>query len=363
MEKKAMNRREFLRTTALVGAGLIAAQHMSTGAGLVRATASAQEKKVVSFWHIYAEDPRNKGIAAVVAAFEKANPDIRVEPNTVFHQDAKVVFPNVLKTSAPPDVIQLRTTSLARISIDAGLVTDITDLYQQKDYAKRFGPLGDSADWKGKKWSIPFNLDQFPGVWYYPDVFDKMGLKPAETFDELETILAEFKKKDIPAIWIGNRDRWHAPYMVEYLILRLGGVKTWKGLADGSAHWTDPEVVAAFEKFADWLNKGYFFPDMNAYDHMDIYPYWTTDKIGMCGPCGPWAYENSKLAGREPDYFPFPVLKKGDPVVGIVNPRKPSCCSTSWAAKKPSKSSWTSPTSPWLMSMWMLPNSRIPSRR
>ena len=218
MAKKAMNRRQFLRTGALVGAGLVAAQagaamaaSAQPKAGPTGPTLLFQRRKVVSFWHIYTEDPRNKGIADVIAAFEKAYPDVQVEPNAVFHQDAKVVFPNVLKTSAPPDVIQLRTTSLARISIDAGLVMEITDVYKEKGYDKRFGPLGDSADWKGKKWSVPFNLDQFPGVWYFKDVFDKMGLKPPETLDEFETVLAEFKKNNVAAIWIGNRDRWHAP--------------------------------------------------------------------------------------------------------------------------------------------------------
>ncbi|GEM_PF-5672278 len=327
MKTKVLSRRRFLRTAALVGGSLavtnlVPAQVSAAAKNQFTSSypaVSAQEKKLVSFWHIYTEEPRNKGVEAVISAFEKAYPEIKVEANAVFHQDAKVVFPNVIKTSRPPDVIQLRTTSLARISIDAGLVMDITEMYEEKGYDKRFGPLGDTADWKGRKWSIPFNLDQFPGVWYFKDVFEKMGLKPPTTLDELEVILAEFKKNNISAIWIGNRDRWHAPYMVEYLILRLGGVKTWKGLADGSAHWTDPEVVAAFEKFADWLNKGYFYPDMNAYDITDLYPYWTSDQIGMCGPCGPWAFENAKLAGRDADYFPFPVLKEGDPVVGIVN--------------------------------------------
>ena len=326
MKTEALSRRRFLRTAAFVSASLAATGIVPTQASAAEnhprsafPTVLTQEKKLVSFWHIYTEEPRNKGIEAVIAAFEETYPDIKVEANAVFHQDAKVVFPNVIKTSRPPDVIQLRTTSLARISIDAGLVMDITELYMEKGYDKRFGPLGDTADWKGKKWSIPFNLDQFPGVWYFKDVFERMGLKPPKTLDEFEVILAEFKKNGIPAVWIGNRDRWHAPYMVEYLILRLGGVKTWKGLADGSAHWTDPEVVAAFEKFADWLNKGYFYPDMNAYDITDLYPYWTSDQIGMCGPCGPWAFENAKLAGRDADYFPFPVLKEGDPVVGIVN--------------------------------------------
>jgi ABC-type glycerol-3-phosphate transport system substrate-binding protein len=326
MKTKILSRRRFLRTAAFISASLAATGLVPTQGSAAEnyprsafPTVLTQEKKLVSFWHIYTEEPRNKGIEAVIAAFEEAYPDIKVEANAVFHQDAKVVFPNVIKTSRPPDVIQLRTTSLARISIDAGLVMDITELYMEKGYDKRFGPLGDAADWKGKKWSIPFNLDQFPGVWYFKDVFERMGLKPPKTLDEFEVILAEFKKNNIPAVWIGNRDRWHAPYMVEYLILRLGGVKTWKGLTDGSAHWTDPEVVAAFEKFADWLNKGYFYPDMNAYDITDLYPYWTSDQIGMCGPCGPWAFENAKPAGRDADYFPFPVLKEGDPVVGIVN--------------------------------------------
>ncbi len=327
MADKFLNRREFLRAAALTGAGLVAAQCVPPTPAVVKETVIVpgtpevvvKEVKTVTFWHIYTEDPRNKGIDAVVAAFQELYPDIRVEQNAVFHQDAKVVFPNVLKTSTPPDVIQLRTISLARISIDAGLAMDITDLWNEKDYDTRFGPLGNAGEWKGKKWSIPFNLDQFPGVWYFKDVFDQFGLKPPETLDEFEQVLAEFSGRGISAIWIGNRDRWHAPYMVEYLILRLGGVDVWKGLADGSAHWTDPEVVSAFEKFADWLNKGYFYPDMNAYDITDLYPYWTSDQIGMCGPCGPWAFENAKLAGRDADYFPFPVKNAGDPKVGVVN--------------------------------------------
>ncbi len=264
--------------------------------------------KEVSLWHIFSTiGDQEKAMKAVVAEFEKRNPGILVTNNEVQREDIKVLAPSAMRTSKAPDVVQYRVISDARVGYDAGLCMDLSDLWKQNNWEQEFGPLSANAKWKGKYWNIPWNIDSFPGYWYITEDWQKRGFKDPTDFTSLETILDTYKKDNVSPLVVANIEKWHMPYQIEYLILGIGGRKTWVGLTDGSVKWTDDLVRQSFAKAADWLKKGYFYPNMNAYKLEDIFPFWLSGK-GALIPGGAWVVTAAESQQKHSDYFRPPTL-------------------------------------------------------
>src|SRR5207253_10407826 len=114
-------------------AATAAAAFLSSSASAAPLQAPAyQAERTVSLWHIFSTlGKQEDAMKAVVANFEQTHSGIKVVANEVQREDIKVLAPAVMRTSRAPDVIQYRVISTARIGYDAGLVTDISDLWQQ----------------------------------------------------------------------------------------------------------------------------------------------------------------------------------------------------------------------------------------
>jgi len=197
--------------------------------------------------------------------------------------------------------------STARVGYEAGLVLDISDLWAANNWEQQFGSLSANGKWKGKYWNIPWNIDSFPGFWYLSDDWKTRGFTAPKSIDELEKLFAAYKSAGVAPLLVANIEKWHMPYLVEYTILGVGGHSTWVGLTTGSTKWTDPKVHAAFSRIADWLTKGYFYPNMNAYKIEEVFPFWLSGQAALI-PGGSWLIGVADKAGKETQYFQQPKL-------------------------------------------------------
>jgi ABC-type glycerol-3-phosphate transport system substrate-binding protein len=309
-ESATINRRQFVARLGAVGvSAAVGAALLSTPAGAAPLQAPTyQAQRSVSLWHIFSTlGAQEDAMKAVVTNFEQTHSGIKVDANEVQREDIKVLAPAVMRTSRAPDVIQYRVISTARIGYDAGLVTDISDLWQQNGWEQQFGTLSSNARWKGKYWNIPWNVDSFPGFWYLNDDWQQRGFTAPTNYDQLEQLLGAYKDAGLYPLLVANIEKWHLPYLVEYVILGLGGRQAWVGLTDGSGHWTDDAVRTSFRRVADWINKGYFYPNMNAYKIEEVFPFWLSGQAGMI-PGGSWLITVAESAGRATDYFQQPTV-------------------------------------------------------
>jgi ABC-type glycerol-3-phosphate transport system substrate-binding protein len=267
-------------------------------------------QREVSIWHINTGvgggDLRGNAFDAVMADFEKTHPGIKVIQNKVYHEDAKVIFPNVIKTSTPPDVIQLREYTIARPAYDAKLIKDITPLWEKNSWDTAFGAMTPSLLWRGKHYFIPQELGTFNGLLYTTDLKDKVNFQDPKTFSDFEALAEQLKGKGIAPIILANKEQWWAPIVFQCILEGITDPKTYDKLIVGDAHWTDDNVVAAFQQFKAWLDKGYFYPDMNAYATADAFPIWTNMQAAFMY-AGPWAGGVADAAKKVYDYFPWPT--------------------------------------------------------
>jgi len=153
--------------------GIAAAAALSlalTGCGGGPANESGPVTLTVSVWNL-ADAPE---FQALFEAFEKANPDVTIEPVEILAKDFSDKVTTMLSGGDSTDVITMKEiTDYARWST-RGQLADITDLVGSSDTSK-LGGL-DNYNLGGKYHAMPFRQD-FWVLYYNKTYFDKAGLK------------------------------------------------------------------------------------------------------------------------------------------------------------------------------------------
>jgi ABC-type glycerol-3-phosphate transport system substrate-binding protein len=141
--------------------------------------------------------------------------------------------------------------------VDAGLVADVSDLWKKYTDAGQYSPsLASAYTFDGKIYGIP-NLVAYWVVFYNKKVFTEQGLTPPTTWEELEAVAAALKGKDITPFGATVQGRWPAFIWFEEFLVRQNP-DFYNRLMNGEAKYTDPEAQAAFAKWKEWIDAGYF---------------------------------------------------------------------------------------------------------
>ncbi|MNI04538.1 Multiple sugar-binding protein precursor [compost metagenome] len=119
------------------------------------------------------------------------------------------------------------------------------------------------------------------GLYYSIPLFEKYGLKPPVTFEELEAASEVLKRNGITPFAMGSKSAWVPLMLLNSLMGRYAGPDIVKELPAGSKKWTDPEVIAAFAKYEEWVKKGYFTQGGLGLEYMDMLNQFVAGKAGM----------------------------------------------------------------------------------
>lgn len=147
---------------------------------------------------------------AKIAAFEAANPGIRIEHE--FQKDASNVIKVKLASGEMPDL----TTVVTQDFIDQGLYADLSD----SEFWERIVPSVKAlcTDLKtGKQFRIATNVTM-GGLFYNKQLFAELGLSDAQTWDHFIANLEAVKKArpDIDPFFLGGKDSWTLGHLIEF---------------------------------------------------------------------------------------------------------------------------------------------------
>ncbi|WP_060884523.1 extracellular solute-binding protein [Streptomyces caniscabiei] len=172
--------------TALALAGLTACAPQTSDNSSAKEDEKTGTLRVWLFQEV-SNEPKQKVVDKVVAAFEKAHDGAKVKveyiPVETRAQRIKAAFND---PESAPDVIEYGNTDTAGYVKDGGLA-DVTTEFNAWSDAKSSDPTAKtSVTVEGKVYGAPF----FVGVralYYRTDVFEELGLEPPKTLDELAT--------------------------------------------------------------------------------------------------------------------------------------------------------------------------------
>ncbi|MGW3131633.1 extracellular solute-binding protein [Streptomyces sp. NPDC001123] len=138
-------------------------------------------------------DPKQKVVDSVVAAFEKAHTGTRVDveyiPVDTRAQRVKAAFND---PASAPDVMEYGNTDTAGYVHDGGLL-DVTKDFGAWSEAKDTDPTArQSVTVAGKVYGAPFYVG-VRALYYRTDVFKELGLKPPATIAELASTAREIR--------------------------------------------------------------------------------------------------------------------------------------------------------------------------
>lgn len=279
--------------------------------------ASAQPKKDVSFSIIYATgDPATKqAVADSIAAFMKANPNIKIKD---FSETTPAAYLDFLKTKDAvgefPDLVEMRDTQLfAESGKIVELPADLQTLFESVPQVN------------GKVYNAPISLPFPQGIIYNKKMYADAGITAEpKTYEEFIAAQEKLKAKGISPIVVGGKDIFHWGFWVNKFLIDEVFVKdpNWNSKrTKGQVSFTDAGPAKAMKDFTELFTKGYVDKGYLSTADNQTASVLVTGKAASLYS-GPWMFP--QIAQADPNFdfgwYPVPDRQGNVNVVGIAQP-------------------------------------------
>ena len=311
-----LTRRNFLRSTAFVGAGAA-----TTAIGLTPAHAAPAE---IQYFYRAAWPTSEIYANWLIDEWNKKNGDrIQVTGASVDGETYKTKQTIEISSSDPPDVFYSWEGGRAGEIVKGGFAADLTDYYKKYGWDKSLNTASVSlAKFDGKPYFVPTELGASV-VWYRKDLHDKLGLTVPTTWDEMMANAAKAKAAGIAPFMLSNQKKWPAQFMWSAMMVNKYGLDAYQGLIDNKIPWTDPravDITAMMKKLAD---DGMFIENFNSIDFAPAQVPWAQGKALYWYKgsfiLGSFRGDKAQCCAEPIDWFPFPAMSDKKPVMSIYD--------------------------------------------
>lgn len=304
-----------MKSAAVAAAALVAS------AGV----AQAEKMEVTHWW-------TSGGEAAAVSVFADA-------VNAAGHEwvdgaiagggNARPVILSRIAGGDPMAATQLNTGRDAEDLVQAGLMTDLTDLAEAEGWADFIRPakLLDACTYEGRIYCVPVNIHSFQWMWLNRGAYEAAGVAVPNNWDEFAAAAPALRDAGITPLAVGG-EPWQISGMSGVFQVALGGLDLYRAInVDKSVEAAaSAEMTRVFEAIAaarDMVDDGYVGRAWNDATAMVI-----TGKAGA-QIMGDWAQGEFGVAGQtagvEYDCLPglgvFPVLDTGGDAFYFPKPK------------------------------------------
>lgn len=286
----------------------------------------------ITFVH-YFTDSLSGGINEMAQAFNRQNDRYYLNAIAIDHEAFEVSIRPNFAAESPPDVYSYwagaRTESVLKY------LEPLDDVWQQYQLDERFTPLVIKAavEYQGKKYFVPLTQHSV-GFFYNKKIFERYHLTPPHTWLEFIALCEILKTNKIIPIALGTREKWASQFWFDFLLLRTTPYEQRQQLMHGKISYQHIAVTSAFERWVELITKNYFNSRPN-----DISWDSGANEMVYSGKAamtlmGSWIMGQFNdtthrwVAGKDYDFFPFPMIDNGIPIValgpidGLVVPRQ-----------------------------------------
>lgn len=317
------SRRLPLASAAFLAVGALALSGCSagdTGGG------SDGDGASMSLWHNSTTGPGVEFWETTVADFEKANPGVTIEIQSIQNEDLDGKLQTALNSGDAPDIFLQRGGGKMAAMVKAGQLKDLTDEITgaAADEIPDAAYSANSLD--GKIYAMPVAV--LPGgLFYSQDLFTEAGItETPTTIDELETATEALKAAGIDPVALGAKDAWPAAHWYYWFALRECSPETLAKAAD-EMNFDDDCWIRAGEDLQDFaatepFNSGFLTTTAqqgaassagliaNHQAGMELMGAWNPGVIGSLTP------DQKPLADLS--WFPFPEVEGGEGLPGSM---------------------------------------------
>ena len=289
--------------------------HMKKGAlallaGLMMSGAAFAEQRVLKYNADFDAGPL-AGMQGLIADFEAANPDIKVELNNFDHEGYKTAIRNFLTTDSP-DLANWYAGNRMAPFVKAGQFMDVTDVWQANGLDDALASAKASMTLDGKQWGVPYTYYQW-GIYFNRDAYKAAGVQEPKTWQEFLDNCPKFQTAGIDCVTTGTSALWPGAGIFDYLDLRVNGYEFHMELTGGKVAWTDDRVKAVFAEWAKF--QPYITANHAAIDWQDAAALMVQGKAANY-VMGNFAVDVFKKGGMTNDnlgFMVFPEITAGVP--------------------------------------------------
>ncbi len=279
------------------------------------------EKVKTNLVHYYSGELGLKDMSTIINQFNAQSEKCEMVDNTTGHEDFKTQILVMLAGENPPDIFSYWAGARVQFVVDSDALMELSDFWAQEKLDDVIVPgIQGSSQYNGGVYSIPQNF-HYVGWFYNPKAFAQAGItETPKTWDEFLAAADKLKAAGIAPIALGSLSRWPAQFYIDFLVSYTAGHEYRAKLQAGEAAFDDPEVMKAMELWKELYDKGYFYPDANAYEWTDAADQVANGEAGMT-LMGTWITgywdENGLVAGQDYDVFPFPIIDPSIPPIHL----------------------------------------------
>ncbi len=308
----------------LVIAGLVLAPYVRPAA-----PSHAASPVTVTVWDIQ-QGVQQTEIKAQAAAFNKANPGIKVQYSFYQNDPYKTALSIAMGAKKGPDIFMGWGGGILKSYIDAGDVVDLTSaLSADSAWKNKYTPsvLG-PVTFGGHIYGVPYNATTPEVLFYNKDIFKKYSIAIPTTWPQLEQVIKTLQGHNVIPFSLDGKSEWPEMIVLQYLADRIGGSQALNGIAlrQPGATFDSKPWVDAFTLAQGLVKENAFEPGFASsnYDTNDSAQLFYAGRTAMMF-MGVWqignAQSNAPKFVSKMGFFPVPAVPggKGDvnDIVGV----------------------------------------------
>ncbi len=203
------------------------------------------------------DDPTLRVLDEQIAAFETANPDIRVEvvkPPKSVATGPEAFVAELQQGDTSRDILLLNPAWLARLAATGGL-RPLDEYIRAHDLdTRRFYPASIQANTLDSQiFALPWTIDG--GLWYYRrDLLEKYGYQPPSTWDDLPLLIRHLRAQGEQVegyVWQGDSYETLTCNVLEFIWAHGGEV-----IDQGNVVFDSPVTRTALRQMAELIASG-----------------------------------------------------------------------------------------------------------
>jgi len=227
---------------------------------------------------MYSWRPEDKdGYQLLIEEFQKQNPDIQVEFKPFKSTEYNTILNNTLQSGTGVDILQLRPYDAATAIADAQYLTPLDGLKGLEQIQDSYLTAAKGSD--GKVYGVPFMLNNAV-IFYNKKMFEELGLKVPETYEQFMTLNETLKSKNIVPIAQSGK----AAYLLSMTHAVIGAsAYGGNGFVDavlkGETNFKDPKFVESINRMKQL--EPYFPKDFIAIEDKDAQAMFYSGQAAM----------------------------------------------------------------------------------
>ncbi len=277
-----------------------------------------QSAVTITFQNIYPDPttPTNKIMKKIVADYMTANPNIKIELDSLNTDQQKLKLKTQAASKEVPDITIVNPSAQMKPFVDAGLLAPLNDVMDKNGLKDTFQKgILDYYTFNNNVYAFP-DGNNIAVVYYNKELFAQAGVEVPKTFEEMVEVSKKLKAKGITPIALPEKDTWTGSFLFMNMVLRTnGGPNFLKDVMDKKKTFNDPAFELAVSKLQDLVQAGAFQEGATSFDYNAGENLFKTGKTAMYF-MGTWAtgsIDDSSVKGKV-GVFKFPAVDgKGNP--------------------------------------------------